>query len=211
MMRRTAGVIGVLMILAGFAFLPLTATAQPRQVAVAVRTVAPFVMKQDDKMTGFTVELWEEIAKREQWTTRYVEAENVAAQLKDVQERRADVAAGAVSITGERLKSFDFSQPILAGGLQILVPKSSSAATEPTIGNFLPLLFSRAMLFWLLGGLVLALIPAHITWFAERRHPESTVSKSYFPGSFQAFIFSGETLTATQEGAPRHWFSRSFT
>lgn len=210
---RWRGLISVVMILAGFALLPLAvpATAQPQQVAVAVRTMAPFVMNQDNKLTGFTIELWEEIAKRQQWTTKYVEAENVAAQLKDVAERRADVAAGAISITGERMKSFDFSQPTLAGGLQILVPKSSTAATEPTIGNFLPLLFSRTMLFWLLGGLALALIPAHITWLAERRHPDSMVSKSYFPGIFQAFIFSGETLTATQEDVPRHWFTRAFT
>ncbi len=212
-MGRWRGFIGVVMVLAGFGALPLAvpAAAQPREVAVTIRAMAPFVMTEDNKLTGFTIELWEEIAKRQQWTTTYVDAESVAAQLKNVQERRADVAAGAVSITGERIRSFDFSQPILAGGLQILVPKSATAATEPTIGNFLPILFSKAMLFWLLGGLALALVPAHITWLAERRHPDSMVSKSYFPGVFQAFIYSGETLTATQEDAPRHWFSRGFT
>ena len=201
------------MILAGIAFLPLAvpAAAQSREVAVAVREMAPFVMNQDGRLTGFTIDLWEEIAKRQQWTTKYVEAESVAAQLQNLQDRRAEVAAGAVSITGDRMKSFDFSQPILTGGLQILVPRSSAAATEPSIGNFLPILFSKTMLFWLLGGLALALIPAHITWLAERRHRDSMVSKSYIPGIFQAFIYSGETLTATQEGAPRHWFSRGFT
>ncbi|MCW1959374.1 MAG: transporter substrate-binding domain-containing protein [Mycobacterium sp.] len=210
---RWRGLIGVLMILAGVAFLPLAgqAGAQPRQVAVTVRTMAPFVMTADNKLTGFAIELWEEIAKRQQWTTRYVPADSVAAQLKNVQDRRADVAAGAISITGERMKTFDFSQPMLSGGLQILVPKTSTDATEPSIGNFLPLLFSRTMLFWLLGGLALALIPAHITWLAERRHPDSMVSKSYFPGIFQSFIFAGETLTATQEDVPRQWFSRAFT
>lgn len=210
---RWRALISVLMILAGVAFLPLAvpAAAQPREVAVSVRTMAPFVMTQDNHLTGFTIELWEEIAKRQQWTTKYVQADNVSAQLGNITERRAEVAAGSISITGERLKSFDFSQPTLAGGLQILVPKSSTAATEPTIGNFLPLLFSKTMLFWLLGGLALALVPAHITWLAERRHPDSMVSKSYFPGIFQAFIFSGETLTATQEAVPRHWFSRAFT
>jgi polar amino acid transport system substrate-binding protein len=210
---RWRGLISVLMILAGVACLPLAvpAAAQSREVAVTVRAMAPFVMNQDGQLTGFTIELWDEIAKRQQWTTKYVNAENVADQLKNIQDRRADVAAGSISITGERMKSFDFSQPTLSGGLQILVPKRSSAATEPTISNFLPLLFSKTMLFWLLGGLALALIPAHITWLAERRHPDSMVSKSYIPGIFQAFIFSGETLTATQEEVPRHWFSRAFT
>jgi polar amino acid transport system substrate-binding protein len=208
-----AALLSVLMILAGFACLPLAspAGAQTREVSVSVSNLAPFVMVQDNTRTGFTIELWEEIAKREGWSTKYVEAETVTAQLKDVAERRADVAAGAISITAERMKAFDFSQPMLAAGLQILVPKHSTAAAEPSIGNFLPLLFSRTMLLWLLGGLALALIPAHITWLAERRHPDSMVSRSYLPGIFQAFIFSAETLTATQEAVPRHWFSRSLT
>lgn len=213
MRSRWRGLITVLMIVAGFALLPLAvpAGAQPREVAVSVRSLAPFVMTKDNNRTGFTIEVWEEIAKRQQWSTKYVDAENVAAQLKDLSERRADVAAGAISITSDRMESFDFSQPILAGGLQILIPKRSTAAAEPGILNFLPILFSKAMLFWLLGGLAMALIPAHITWLAERRHPDSMVSRSYFPGIFQAFIFAGETLTATQEDVPRHWVSRSLT
>lgn len=210
---RWRALITVVAILAGLACLPLAvpAGAAPREVAVSVRALTPFVMTQDDKRTGFAIELWEEIAKREGWATRYVDAENVAAQLKDVTEGRADVAAGAISITGERLTSFDFSQPTLAAGLQILVPKDASAPAEPSISNFLPLLFSKTMLLWLLGGLALALIPAHITWLAERRHQDSMVSRSYIPGIFQAFIFSGETLTATQEAVPRHWISRAWT
>ncbi|MFM9032957.1 MAG: transporter substrate-binding domain-containing protein [Mycobacterium sp.] len=210
---RLRGLISVLMIIAGFGFLPLAvpAGAQPREVAVTVRTLAPFVMNQDNNRTGFTIDLWEEIAKRQQWSTKYIDAENVAAQLKNVAEGRADVAAGAISITGERLATYDFSQPILSAGLQILVPKRATEAAEPGLKNFLPILFSKTMLFWLLGGLLMALIPAHITWLAERRHPDSMVAKSYIPGIFQAFIFSGETLTATQEDVPRHWVSRALT
>lgn len=210
---RLRGLIGVVFLLAAIAGLPMAvqAGAQSREVAVSVRSLAPFVMTQDNQRTGFTIELWEEIAKRQGWATKYVDAENVGAQLKDITERRADVAAGAISITSDRMANFDFSQPILGGGLQILVPKHSSAPAEPGIKNFLPLLFSKTMLVWLLGGLALALIPAHLNWLAERRHPDSMVSKSYFPGIFQSFIFAGETLTATQEEVPRHWLARAMT
>lgn len=210
---RIRALVGVLMVVAGFVCLPLAvpAGAQTREVAVSVRTLAPFVMMQDGKRTGFTIDLWEEIAKRQGWSTKYVEAENVATQLKDVTEGRVDVAAGAISITGDRVLSYDFSQPALSAGLQILVPKHATAPAEPGIADFLPLLFSKSMLLWLLGGLALALIPAHITWLAERRHADSMVSRSYFPGIFEAFVFSAETLTATQEAVPRHWFSRALT
>ena len=70
------------MILAqGFACVPLAvpAGAETRQVTVAVRTLAPFVMSEDGKRTGFTIELWEEIAKRKQWSTTYIDADSVKA------------------------------------------------------------------------------------------------------------------------------------
>lgn len=211
MKSRLRALLGVVFILAGFGLLPMAgpAAAQPREVVVSVHDLVPFVMNQDGQRTGFTIDLWNEIAKRQQWTTKFVGVNTVSEQFAEVAAKRADVAAGAISITAERMQKFDFSQPIMGAGLQILVPKQEPA--EPGISNFLPLLFSKTMLYWLLGGLALALVPAHITWLAERRHPDSLVSKSYFPGIFESFIFAGETLTATQEEVPRHWFSRALT
>ena len=199
-------VIAVLMIVA-FAGLPMAglAVAAPRTVTVATRNLAPFVITNDNGKSGFTVELWEEIAKRQGWTTQYVDAENVTAQLKDVADRRAEVGAGAISITAERRHTFDFSQPIFNGGLQILVPRRASVPSQPGLAHFLPLLFSKAMGVWMLAGLILSVIPAHLFWLIERRKAEGPkvasgadddgadedgISRSYFPGIFQAFAWS---------------------
>ena len=84
-----------------------------------MRNLEPFVITNDTGKSGFTVELWEEIAKRQGWSTEYVDAESVGAQLKDVAEGKADVGAGAISITADRRERFDFSQPIFNAGLQI--------------------------------------------------------------------------------------------
>ena len=174
------------------------ADAAPRSVSVSVRNIAPFVITNSNGKSGFTIELWEEIAKRQGWTTRYIEAENVGAQLKDVAEGRAEVGAGAISITAERRAQFDFSQPIFNGGLQILVPHRSVTPSPPGLMNFFPLLFSKAMLVWLFAGLILSVLPAHIFWLIERRKPDepeddeesSPISRSYFPGIFQSFAWS---------------------
>ncbi|WP_250638134.1 transporter substrate-binding domain-containing protein [Mycobacterium sp. MS1601] len=45
------------------------AGAAPRTVTVAVHTVSPFVVSNGDQWTGFTVDLWDEIADRQEWTT----------------------------------------------------------------------------------------------------------------------------------------------
>lgn len=197
---RLRALIGVVLIIAAFAGLPMAgmAGAQPRAVTVATRNIAPFVMTDGDRKSGFTIELWEEIARRQGWTTKYVDAENVAAQLKDVAERRADVAAAAISITADRREQFDFSQPIFNAGLQIMVPHKTVVPSPPRLVNFLPLLFSKAMAGWLLAGLILSVIPAHIFWLVERAKPDedpddedaSPISRPYFPGIFQSFAWS---------------------
>lgn len=197
---RLPAFVVVLLIIVGLGPLPMmgSAGAAPRSVTVAVRNIAPFVMTNDTGRTGFTVELWEEIAKRQGWTTNYIEAENVGAQLKDVEEGRAEVGAGAISITADRRQKFDFSQPIFNAGLQIMVAHRTVPPSAPGLVNFLPLLFSKAMFAWLLAGLVLSVIPAHIFWLVERRRPDepeddedsSEISRSYFPGIFQSFAWS---------------------
>lgn len=197
---RSRARLSALMIIAALVGLTITASAgaAPRAVTVAVRDLAPFVITNDTGKSGFTIDLWEEIAERRGWSTLFLDAETVAAQLQDVAEGRADVAAGAISITAERRERFDFSQPMFNAGLQILVPHHSAAPSQPGLVNFLPLLFSKAMLVWLLAGLILSVIPAHIFWLIERRKTdapdadddESAVSRSYFPGIFQSFAWS---------------------
>ncbi len=197
---RLRAVIAVMMIIAAFASLPMAgmAVAAPRTVTVVTRNLTPFVITNDTGKSGFTIDLWEEIAERQGWTTQFVDAESVAAQLKNISDGRADIGAGAISITAERRQSFDFSQPILNGGLQIMVRHRVAVPSQPGLVNFLPLLFSKAMGVWLLAGLILSVIPAHIFWLIERRRrddPEdedgdSAIARSYFPGIFQAFAWS---------------------
>ncbi len=212
MASRLRALIGVVLVIAAFAGLPMAglAGAQPRAVTVTTRDIAPFVMTDGGRKSGFTIELWEEVARRQGWTTKYVDAENVAAQLKDISERRADVAAAAISITADRRQQFDFSQPIFNAGLQIMVPHKTVAPSPPRLLNFLPLLFSKAMGGWLLAGLILSVIPAHIFWLVERRKPDkepddedaSPISRSYFPGIFQSFGWSFGSLGFMPSSAP---------
>ena len=65
------------------------------------------------------------------------------------------------------------------------------------------------MLVWLGAAFVITVIPAHITWLVERRHADSMVSKSYFPGVFQAFGWGLGTLAAQPDDAPKHWLARA--
>jgi len=207
---RVVAVVGFLVaVIAGLPWLMASAAAQPRAVTVATRDLAPFVMTDDGIKSGFTVDILAEIANRKGWSINYLDVDSVGAQLQAVADRRADAAAGAISITADRMNAFDFSQPILNAGLQILIPDDARGPSSPGLIDFLKLLFSKTMLVWLGAALILTVIPAHIAWLAERRHANSMVSKSYFPGIFQAFGWSLGMLAAQPDDAPRHWMTRS--
>ncbi|WP_328352774.1 transporter substrate-binding domain-containing protein [Mycobacterium sp. NBC_00419] len=208
-MRAIAGVIVMVAAIAGLPALAAPAGAEPRTVTVATHDLAPFVTTHDGVKSGFTIELWEEIAKRQGWSTNFLTVNGVTEQLDAVRTGAADAAASAISITADRVQTFDFSQPTLNAGLQILTHSGASQKSTPGLMDFLKLLFSWSMLVWLGAAFVITVIPAHITWLVERRHEESMVSKSYFPGVLQAFGWGLGTLAAQPDDAPRHWLSRA--
>lgn len=122
---------------------PPAPTGPPgRPVRVAVRVLPPFVEKRGDRYTGFTIDLWEQVAARNGWDTTYVEVPSVRDQLAAVEEGRADVAATAISVTSEREEVVDFSHPYFDAGLQIMVP----ADEQVSIGSALRSLFSSSLL-----------------------------------------------------------------
>ncbi len=189
---------------------PATSMAQDKPLKVAVRVLPPFVEQQPDgHFTGFTIDLWDAIAQRQHWRTQYVAVPDVHAQLDAVEAGKADVGAGAISITAERDLRYDFSQPMLNAGLQILVRSQHAAPEATAFTSLMHLLFSPAVLVWLAIAAALTVVPAHIVWFIERGHPESFItSKSYFPGIFQAFFWGLGTLATQADSMPRHWASR---
>ncbi|MGV0579796.1 transporter substrate-binding domain-containing protein [Mycolicibacterium elephantis] len=170
------------------------ASAQPepqpeeQSVTVAIHPLEPFVMPTSSgELTGFSVDLWNEITKDLGWSTEYLDTGDVRGQLAAVAEGRADLAIGGISLTAEREQAFDFTQPTLGSGLQIIVPVHNTRPSVPGLGGYLDLLFSRTMLIWLAAAVVVSVIPAHIFWLIERRSAKPVVARSYFPGIIQSF------------------------
>ena len=187
------------------------AAPPPRAVIVAPHDLAPVITPDNNIKSGFTIDILDQIAKRENWAITYIDVGTVSEQLKAVADGRADAAAGAISVTAERTQAFDFSQPILNAGLQIGVPAGAADRSSPGLKDFLKLLFSKSILVWLGAAMLLTVIPAHIIWLVERRHSESMVSRSYFPGIFQAFGWGLGMLGAGADDAPRHWIGRGIS
>jgi polar amino acid transport system substrate-binding protein len=192
-MRITIFALTALVIFCGQAF------AEP--LAVATRVLPPFVIKDGANYTGFSVELWKAIAVEMGRDTEWREEPNVKSVLDAVSGSRAKLAIAAISITAERERQFDFSQPMFESGLQIMAPAKSSGAFG--LGDAWRILTTGAMPTLLAILAALILIPAHLAWFAERRRDDKLFASEYLRGIAHAIWWSTGAAAGQQPDAPR--------
>jgi polar amino acid transport system substrate-binding protein len=175
-------------------------------VRVSTRVLEPFVLRENGKLTGFSIDLWERIAERMGVVTQYDVRPTLPELLGSVENGQDDLAIAAISITAQREARFDFSHPIFDSGLAILVPEGTGEM------GLLDLVISwSAQLLPALGiGVALILIAAHLVWLSERhrREPDIDVVRPYFPGIFQAAFWVATLMGGQAEGMPKRPLSR---
>ena len=141
---------------------PAPARGQPLRIATA--SVAPFVLPDSDPPAGFSVDVWNEVARRLQIEFTWSRVP-IAELIPAVQRGEADVAIAAITMTPEREQLVDFAYPYFDSGLQIMVRVGhDSRLVEllesfpwPTLGELLVV------------SLVIVLLLAHVLWLIERR------------------------------------------
>src|SRR4249920_3145138 len=95
--------------------------AEGKVLRVAVKPIAPFVVKHETELSGFSIDLWNALAQSLKVETTWVEVATVGDQLQAVKSGKADAAIAAITITRERDNIVDFTQPYFDSGLQIIV------------------------------------------------------------------------------------------
>ena len=165
---------------------------------VVTTSVAPFVLPKTTPPAGFSIELWNDVARRMQveftWTVVATEAE----MLQAVQRGDADVAIAAIAMTPERERVVDFSHPYFDSGLQILVRAQDE-------GRFLTTLRSIP---WLAIGelfaaaIVIVFLLANVLWLIERRR-NNDLPHSY-PRAIGECLWGTMLIIATGEHGDRN-------
>lgn len=185
----------------------LWAQRADRPLRVATRVIPPFVIAEEGKLTGFSIDLWNAIADELKVKSEFVVSPTVKDLLADIGARKAELGIAAISITAERSKDFDFSQPMFDAGLQILVRADSHGAGFLT--GMLGFIFSYAVLPLIGFALLAVLVPAHLVWWSERRHGRGMIEHgSYFPGIFEACWWALSTLATQADQMPRSAIGR---
>ncbi len=154
---------------------------QGQTLRVATKELAPFVIKNPDgTFRGFSIDLWDEVARRLNLEYQWVDAQTVGNQLQSVQDGTADVAVAGISMTPQREQLVDFSHPIFRSGLQIMV---QAGGDEPVFEQVILAYLPTMVRVIAVGGLI-AFVMANIIWLIERRkHPE--FQKGYLRGIWE--------------------------
>jgi len=181
-------------------------------ICVAVVTAPPFIIEQNRSLTGFSIDLWNAIATQQKMKTSYQIMPDTSSVEGALRSKRADLTFPA-AITSARDEVFDFSFPILETGLQIMIRETGAKPRADSrlipVIEMLRLLFSPTTIEWIGVGLLLVLIPAHLAWFLERRHPDGIISnRNYFPGIFEALFWGLSALACQAMDMPRQWITR---
>lgn len=193
--RILALFIGLLAVIVGPAAAPAQTqppTAVAKELAVGIKAAPPFAFQlEDGTWSGLSVDLWKRIAERLGLAYRFVEVATVQDQIAGIASGRFDLATAAISVTSDREKSIDFTQPFYAAGLGIAVPLNR----EPSWRPILHALTSFGFLQAILALIFISLVVGMLIWLFERRHNED------FGGGAAKGLFNSlwwSTVAATQ-------------
>ncbi len=169
----------------------------------------PFVMINDGKYSGFSVDLMGHVAQEIGQSIVFHPVKNVAEILSAVRTGDYEMGMSSVSITAERESYLDFSYPFFYSGLDILV-KSSDKHVSRFFKSFFNLIFSKPIVDAFLIAISLLLFFAHCIWFFERYKNSDKFPRTYVLGIKEAIWWTAITVTIAGYGnkAPKTTFGR---
>jgi len=172
----------------------------PKTLRVLTKPIAPFVIPNGaGGVTGFSMDLWEAIAKRMNVKSEITVLPTLKALLDGVREGAGDVGIAAITITAEREAELDFSHPYFRSGLQILIRKEDGGVLSQALGVLRNMFSSPSFQLALMGLGILVVLVAHLIWLVERRrNPDFT--RSYPLGVWDAIYWTLVTISTVGYG-----------
>ncbi|MBB3773121.1 ABC-type amino acid transport substrate-binding protein [Angulomicrobium tetraedrale] len=101
-------------------------TDSGKTLKVGVYVEPPFVEPGPNGYRGLAVELWEWTADRNELDFAYQALPTIHDLLQAAEKGEIDVAVAPLTITEDRLKRVDFTQPWFNGGLRVMIEESRS-------------------------------------------------------------------------------------
>ncbi len=166
----------------------------------------PFAMHTGTEPAGFSIDLMREIATEMKLRVEFHPYGSFSEMFEAVQSGAADGAVANISITSSREQILDFSQPIIASGLQVMLHDDNPGSPVFEAIFNLDILFAILAAFGLLalGGLVM--------WYFERKSQpyfDRPMADAFFPSFWWALnlVVNGGFEERVPQSRPGRVFS----
>ncbi len=186
---------------------------------VATKPFAPFVMLEGDKYTGFSIDLWDAIAKqlnvKYEFNVEYefLNVETVGELIEIIREKKADVGIAGISMTAKREEKVDFSYSFFRSGLQIMTLNEyeSDPSLSSSMRNLGAIILHPIHLQPIIILLMVFFVLGNIIWFLERHH-NPNFSPKYLQGIWDGFWWAAVTVTTVCYGdkTPKRFVGQFF-
>ncbi len=162
----------ILLALVAWASVATRASAQPPDtppahvLVVGTKEAPPFAMKgANGEWSGVSIDLWRRVAADLGLQYRFAEASDSDTLLAETKNGTVDLAVAAITVTAERARSVDFTQPFFSTGLGIAVSTGGQSPWTAIKQAFVSFGFLQAIAI-LIGA---AICVGTLVWALERR------------------------------------------
>jgi polar amino acid transport system substrate-binding protein len=180
--------------------------AKPQQdsLKVGISGGEPFVVN-IKQQTGISLEIWQEVARMQNLNYKLIPYQSVPEALTALQNGKLNAVVGPVSITPERAKKVEFTQPYYQSSISIMSRKVS-----PGVFKRILTFFRLKFLLAIAGFLIILAIVGTIFWLAEREKNPEEFSHHPLYGIPDGMWCAIVTMTTTGYGdiAPRTLWGR---
>lgn len=171
---------------------------------VGIAGSSPFVIDTTAD-TGISLEIWDALAEKMQWSYRKIYFEDVPQALAALEQGKVDAVAGPVSITSERAEKVRFTQPYFQSSLSILSRQDEFSLWQRISPFFTKKFFIAVCIFIFILAIVGTLL-----WLAERKENKKQFTEEPLAGILNGMWCAITTMTTTGYGdvAPKTLWGR---
>lgn len=152
-------------------------SAEKRHFNIHVNESLPMFTQDGDNISGFEYDMLNTLSAKLHFTYTLKVEPNAQAVIESVQTTN-DIGLGSISITSDRLKSVDFSQPYFNGGLVVVMLASWKDTAKLVIHELTGILLTAVIFVFIMGNII---------WYSQKGY--NKINDDYYPGIFDAMYF----------------------